>query len=151
MNNLLKKTEAMLYNYNKTKSEIKNIDLDLRLLRSEINGVGAIVYEERTGSTNKFSSSVENEVVSREKRIQKLEKAKLIKLLEIQKIENALSNLTPREYSIIKMKYFDKEKNRYIAAKLDLTEEYVSELKAGIIRNVMNTLFLNKVYENLNF
>lgn len=145
MNNLLKKTEDMLYNYNKTKLEIKNIDLDLRLLKSEINGVGAIVYEEMTGSTNKFNSSVENEVISREIRIQKLEQVKLIKLIEIEKIDNALSNLTPREYSIIKMKYFDKEKNRYIAAKLDLTEEYISELKAGIIRNVMNILFLNKV------
>lgn len=145
MDNLSKKTEAMLYSYNKTKSEIKNIDLDLSLLKSDIGGVGAIVYEERTGSTNKFNSSVENEVISREIRIQKLEQAKLIKLIEIEKIDNALSNLTPREYSIIKMKYFDKEKNRYIAAKLDLTEEYISELKAGIIRHVMNILFLNKV------
>lgn len=145
MDNLSKKTEAMLYDYNKTKSEIKNIDLDLSLLKSDIGGVGAIVYEERTGSTNKFKSSVENEVISREIRIQKLEQVKLIKLIEIEKIDNALSNLTPREYSIIKMKYFDKEKNRYIAAKLDLTEEYVSELKAGIIRHVMNILFLNKV------
>lgn len=145
MENLSKKTEAMLYDYNKTKSEIKNIDLDLSLLKSDIGGVGAIVYEERTGSTNKFKSSVENEVISREIRIQKLEQVKLIKLIEIEKIDNALSNLTPREYSIIKMKYFDKEKNRYIAAKLDLTEEYISELKSGIIRQVMNILFLNKV------
>ncbi len=145
MDNLSKKTEAMLYDYNKTKSEIKNIDLDLSLLKSDIGGVGAIVYEERTGSTNKFNSSVENEVISREIRIQKLEQVKLIKLIEIEKIDNALSNLTPREYSIIKMKYFDKEKNRYIATKLDLTEEYISELKAGIIRHVMNILFLNKV------
>lgn len=143
--NLYKKTEAMLYNYNKTKSEIKNIDLDLRLLNSEIDGVGAIVYEEKTGPTNKFNSSVENEVISRDKRIKKLEQTKLIKAVEIEKIDNALSNLTLREYNIIKMRYFDKEKNRFIAAKLDLTEEYVCELKAGIIKDVMNTLFLNKV------
>lgn len=142
---LYKKTEAILYNYNKTKSEIKNIDLDLNLLKSDIDGVGAIVYEERTGSTNKFNSSVENEVISRELRIKKLEKAKLIKITEIQKIDNALSNLTIREYRIIKMKYFEKEKNRYIATKLDLTEEYISELKAGIISNVTNIIFLNKV------
>ncbi|MEN8433943.1 hypothetical protein NX821_001114 [Clostridium septicum] len=66
---LYKKTEAMLYNFNKTKAEIRNIELDLELLKSQYEGVGAIVYEERTGSTNKFNSSVENEVVIREKRI----------------------------------------------------------------------------------
>lgn len=42
----------MLYNYNKTKSEIRNIDL--RLLNSEIDGVGAIVYEEKTVPINKL-------------------------------------------------------------------------------------------------
>ncbi len=142
---LYKKTEAMLYNYNKTKSEIKNIDLDLKLLKSEIDGVGAIVYEEKTGPTNKFNSSVENEVIAREHRIKKLEQTKLIKEVEIAKIDNALSNLTEREYSIINMRYFNKERNRFIAAKLDLTEEYVCELKTGIINSIINTLFLNKV------
>ncbi|NFG27693.1 RNA polymerase subunit sigma [Clostridium botulinum] len=142
---LYKKTEAMLYNYNKTKSEIKNIDLDLKLLKSEIDGVGAIVYEEKTAPTNKFNSSVENEVIAREHRIKKLEQIKLIKEVEIEKIDNTLSNLTEREYSIISRRYFNKEKNRYIAAKLDLTEEYICELKAGIINNIIKTLFLNKV------
>ncbi|EES51083.1 RNA polymerase subunit sigma [Clostridium botulinum] len=142
---LYKKTEAMLYNYNKTKSEVKNIDLDLKLLKSEIDGVGAIVYEEKTAPTNKFNSSVENEVIAREHRIKKLEQIKLIKEVEIEKIDNTLSNLTEREYSIISRRYFNKEKNRYIAAKLDLTEEYICELKAGIINNIIKTLFLNKV------
>ena len=145
MNSSYKKTEAMLYNYNKTKSEIKNIDLDLRLLESEIDGVGAIVYEEKTGLTNKFNSSVENEVVARENKVKKLEKSKLIKIIEVERIDNALSNLTSREYNIIKMRYFDKEKNKHIAAKLDLTEEYICELKRGIIRNLVDIMFLNKV------
>lgn len=142
---LYKKTEAMLYNFNKTKSEVKNIELDLELLKSEFEGVGAIVYEERTGPTNKFSSSVENEVIIRELRIKRLEQAKRIKEIEIMKIENSLINLTDREKNLIEMRYFKKYNNRIIAAKLDLTEEYVSELKAGIIENISNTLFLNKV------
>lgn len=142
---LYKKTEAMLYNFNKTKSEIKNIELDLELLKSEFDGVGAIVYEERTGATNKFNSSVENEVIVRESRIKRLEQLKRIKEIEIEKIENALSNLTQREQSIIQMRYFNKDNNRIIAAKLDLTEEYVSELKKGIVNIMSETIFLNKV------
>lgn len=135
----------MLYNFNKTKSEIKNITLDLELLKSEFDGVGAIVYEERTGPTNKFNSSVENEVINREVRIRRLNQAKRIKEIEIEKIENALSDLTEREKSIVEMKYFKKDSNRIIAAKLDLTEEYISELKGGIINKISETIFLNKV------
>ncbi|MHC1683432.1 MAG: sigma factor-like helix-turn-helix DNA-binding protein [Clostridiaceae bacterium] len=142
---LYKKTEAMLYNFNKTKSEIKNITLDLELLISEFDGVGAIVYEERTGPTNKFNSSVENEVINREVRIRRLNQVKRIKEIEIEKIENALCDLTERERSIVEMKYFKKDSNRIIAAKLDLTEEYISELKGGIINKMSETIFLNKV------
>lgn len=142
---LYKKTEAMLYNFNKTKSEIKNIELDLELLKSEFDGVGAIVYSERTGPTHKFNSSVENEVVVRESRIKKLEQVKKIKEVEIEKIENALSDLTERERSLVQMKYLKKDSNRMIAAKLDLTEEYVSELKKGIVNKISETIFLNKV------
>ncbi|AYE35299.1 sigma factor-like helix-turn-helix DNA-binding protein [Clostridium septicum] len=142
---LYKKTEAMLYNFNKTKAEIRNIELDLELLKSQYEGVGAIVYEERTGSTNKFNSSVENEVVIREKRIKKLENMKKLKEVEIMKIENSLTDLTNREKNLIQMRYFNKENNRMIAAKLDLTEEYVSELKRIIVNKISNILFLNFV------
>lgn len=142
---LYKKTEAMLYNFNKTKAEIRNIELDLELLKSQYEGVGAIVYEERTGSTNKFNSSVENEVVIKEKRIKKLENMKKLKEVEIMKIENSLTDLTNREKNLIQMRYFNKENNRMIAAKLDLTEEYVSELKRIIVNKISNILFLNFV------
>lgn len=141
---LYKKTEAMLYNFNKTKAEIKNISLDLELLKSEFDGVGAIVYEERTGATNKFNSSVENEVIIREARIKKLEKLKRLKEIEIEKIDNALSNLNQREKEIILMRYFNKDSNRIIAAKLYLSEEYICELKKSIINSMCETMFLNK-------
>lgn len=138
---LYKKTEAILYNYNKTKAEIKNIVLDIKLLVSEVDGVGAIVYEERTGATNKFNSSVENEVIIRDKNIKKLEQRKLLKEVEIEKIDNAIESLGTRDKDIVKMRYFDKYNNRIIAAKLDLTEEYIAELKTSIINTITDIIF----------
>lgn len=138
---LYKKTEAMLYNFNKTKAEIKNTDLDLEVLRGEFDGVGAVVYEERTGPTNKFNSSVENEVIDRDKKIEKMLKDKRLKEIEILKIENAIESLTQRERDIIEMRYFKKYNNRIISAKLDLTEEYVSELKTNIVNTMTDIIF----------
>lgn len=138
---LYKKTEAMLYNFNKTKAEIKNTDLDLEVLRGEFDGVGAVVYEERTGPTNRFNSSVENEVIDRDKKIEKMLKDKRLKEIEILKIENAIESLTQRERDIIEMRYFKKYNNRIISAKLDLTEEYVSELKTNIVNTIKDIIF----------
>lgn len=143
--NLFKKTEAMLYNFNKTKAEIKNIDLEIELTKSEFDGVGAIGYEERTGPTNKFNSSVENEVLIKEIKIGRLEKSKRLKEIEILKVENAMESLTEREKQIVEMRYFKKYNNRIIAAKLDLTEEYISEIKSKIISSITDILFLDKV------
>ncbi|MEN8433944.1 hypothetical protein NX821_001115 [Clostridium septicum] len=70
---------------------------------------------------------------------------KKLKEVEIMKIENSLTDLTNREKNLIQMRYFNKENNRMIAAKLDLTEEYVSELKRIIVNKISNILFLNFV------
>lgn len=55
-NNLLyRKTDAILYNYNKVKVQIKNIELDIENIKNEYNGPGTIGYEERTKSNNRFN------------------------------------------------------------------------------------------------
>lgn len=138
---LYKKTEAILYNFNKTKAEIKNIELDIELVKGEFDGVGAIVYEERTGSTNKFNSSVENEVISKDRKIKLLERNKRIKEVEIQKIENSLECLTDRERKLIDMRYFKKYNNRIIAAQLELTEEYICEIKRSVVNKISEIVF----------
>ena len=53
------------------KAEIKNIDLEIE--KMEYIECAAIGYSEKSAPTNAFSSSVENEVVIREKKKQQLE------------------------------------------------------------------------------
>lgn len=143
MNNnpLYRKTEAILYNYNKVKAQIKNIELDIENLKSEFNGPGAIGYEERTQSTNSFNSSVENEVISRDIEINQLERYKRKKEIELLKVDNAVGSLTDREKTIIEMRYFKKYSNIMIAAKLDLTEEYICKIKNVAVNQILDSIF----------
>lgn len=143
MNNnpLYRKTEAILYNYNKVKAQIKNIELDIESIKNEFNGPGAIGYEERTQSTNRFNSSVENEVVNREIEVNQLERYKRQKEIELLKVDNAIGSLTEREKVIIEMRYFKKYNNRMIATKLDLTEEYICTIKKAAVNQILDSMF----------
>lgn len=143
MNNnpLYRKTEAILYNYNKVKAQIKNIELDIESIKNEFNGLGAIGYEERTQSTNRFNSSVENEVVNREIEVNQLERYKRQKEIELLKVDNAIGSLTEREKVIIEMRYFKKYNNRIIAAKLDLAEEHICRIKNSAVNQILDSIF----------
>ena len=134
---LYKATEYYLYNYKSMKAEIKNIDLEIEQM--EYVGCSGISYEEKSSPTNSFSSSVENEVVSREKRIVILNQSRRETLMKINKIDNALETLEPRDLDIIKLRYFDNLNNRIIAIRLELTEEWICTLKAIVI-NKLSTL-----------
>jgi RNA polymerase sigma factor (sigma-70 family) len=135
--NLYKKTEFLLYNYKTMKAEIKNIDLEIEQM--DYIGCSAISYEEKSAPTNKFNSSVENEIVTREKKIKQLEYFKKDKMTLINKIDNALETLEPRDLEIIKLRYFNNINNRAISIKLDLTEEWICTLKTNAI-NKLSTL-----------
>jgi len=140
-----KKIETMLYNFNQTKVEIKNIKLDIELLENEYDDGIGVNYVEKTGKTNKITSTVENMIIRKEAQINRLNYAMKVKEAEIKKIENALEILTDRERSIIEMRYFQKESNRNISAKLYITEEYVSAIKSKAIKSLVNIFFLNSL------
>lgn len=139
--NLYKKTEGMLYNYNKTKSKIKSLEIDICMIENEYQGTKSITFDEKSSSTNAFNSSVENEIINKEKRISQLEYLKKIKESEIQKIDICLSNLDNRERQIIEMRYFMKKSNKYIASELYLSEEHICRTKKEIILNMIDILF----------
>ena len=134
---LYKATEYYLYNYKTMKAEVKNIDLEIEQM--EYVGCSGISYEEKSAPTNSFTSSVENEVISREKRIVSLNHSKRDTVMKINKIDNALETLVPRNLEIIKLRYFDNLNNRAIGIKLELTEEWICTLKAIVI-NKLSTL-----------
>ena len=145
MNNIMSnfsKVEYLLYNYKNIQAQIKNIDIEINEIQKDYTGCSAINYKEKSGQTYKFNSNVENEVVSKEKRINYLNSIRDHKQSQIDKINNALDTLTKRENEIIKMRYFEKITNRRIAEKLDLTEQYISKVNTNIINRFAILIFL---------
>lgn len=143
--NYYKATEAILYTFKGLKAKIENINLRIEQIRNDYTGCGAISYEERSAPTNKFNSSVENEIASKEKQIEQLERIKKDMLIDQQIIENALNTLDKRSYEIIKLRYFDKMSNQQVAIRLNLTEQRVSEIKSEIInKSLIDLIFINR-------
>jgi DNA-directed RNA polymerase specialized sigma subunit len=123
------------------KAEIKNIELEIIELENEYNGCSSISYEEKSAPTNKLNSSVENEMIARRYKPEELEKRKHKLEVKIEKIDNALGTLTPREHDIITMTYFNNLNYRDISGKLDLTEDYIGDLKRDIIGKITGLIY----------
>ena len=136
---LYKQVEAMLNNLATTKSQIKNIEVDLALLEDDFDGICTIVYSEATGPEE---DDFETEEANREMRRTKLRQEMKLKQSEVAKVENALATLPKKEYELIEWRYFKKYNNRQTAIKLDLTEEYCSNLKTKIINKLIEIIFL---------
>jgi len=142
--NLKDKIETMLYSYPSLKVEIMNLELDIEEKLNNYSTLSAVQYDKDSISkTYKFNSEVENKVIDIEKsnrelnsEISILKNKKRSKEIQVKRIENLLTALTERENIIIRRRYFEKVKNINIGLELNLTEEYICELKRGIINKL---------------
>ena len=117
--------EGILYNYPKLKVEIDNLKLDLEEAKEVVGITGASDNEKAGSPTHAFSSVVENEVLEREKNLnKKIEQIKADmqrKERQLRRIENALHTLTEQEMLLIDMKYFKRYSIGRICELLDIT------------------------------
>ena len=144
--NLFKKTEYALYNYKDLDIKIKSIEIDIEMLQNDIT-LKAINYDEKSGATNAFSSSVENEVIRRDEvvkeQIQKLQRDKLLYVSRKNKIENALKCLSYKELKLVELRYFVKPKNEWakIGFELNFDKDHCSKLRNKIINRLSEYIF----------
>lgn len=144
--NMFKKTEYALYNYKDLDIKIKSIDIDIDMLENDIT-LKAISYEEKTGATNAFSSSVENEVIRREEKIQeqinKLKRDKLLYKSRKLKIENALELLTKEERKLVELRYFSRPKKSWveISRVMNIAHTHCCTMRIKIINNLNQYIF----------
>lgn len=140
MKDKFKKVEAKLYNYKQTKAEINILKRELETLENNYEVGSAITYSERTSATNAFNSSVENEIVRREKSIKSLKGKIRLKEIEIENIDDAIKTLNEDEVILINERYFNKKTNKYVAAVLNVTEDTASRYKNNAINKLINLL-----------
>ena len=146
MQELFKKTEFALYNYKDIDFKIKSIDIDIQMLENDIT-LKAISYEEKSGSTNAFNSSVENEVIRRDEEVQqhieKLKRDKLLFMSRKMKIENALNCLEPEELKLVELRYFTKPRKSWahIGIELNKYADSCCHARSKIINKLSDYIF----------
>ena len=145
-NDKFKRVEAMLYNYKNTVAEIKILKRDLEILENDYRGTGAISYEEKTGKTNAFSSEVENEVIKRAEKIQRLKNKIRLKEIEIENIDDAIESLLDDEQLLVKERYFNKKSNKHVANLFNVAEQTACDYKSKVINKLMPLLISNSDY-----
>lgn len=138
--------EGILYNYPKLKVEIDNLKIDLEEAQEVVGIRGASGNEKAGSSTNAFSSVVENEVLEREKNLERkingLTGLIQSKERQLKKVENVLSTLTEQELILIEMKYFKRYSINRICELLDITTATFIKRRKKIIVQTLIPLFL---------
>ena len=132
----------MLYNYKQFKVEIKNILLEIEDIENSYRGIGAMSYEEKSAPTNKISSSVEQEVEQKEKRIEHLNRLISKKENIIKRIDNALEVLTERERKLIELRYFKNLTHFKVAEILEVDVSTIYRNKKEIINKLSSVMFV---------
>lgn len=137
-----KKIEKILYSYPQLKAKVKNLELNIENMRLDYSGVEAIKLTDSISKTNKFSSNVENEVERRLKKEKELVAILKYNENKVKMIENAIDSLEDREKLLINLKYFKRCCHNDIAAELNCSLNYISQLKAPILDKLKKLLII---------
>lgn len=143
---LYKKTDGVLFNYKTIKAEINNLDIEIEELQAECDGVKAITYEEKSSPTNAFSSSVENEILKKEKEISKLLREKKSKERLIRKIDNALETLEENEREVVRLRCIERLGWNKVSIRIDRDGDYCGKIKREAINKLSELIWIRKKY-----
>lgn len=142
---LYKVVEARLHNYKNLDIEINRIKLDIESYKAEFIGCKAIEYSDDVIThRNSFNSTTENEVITREKELDIMQRDLKKKEIEKLRIENALTCLDSTEEQLFKLYFNDKSKNTmsYITKKLHYSERKSTyDLKDRLVYKMMDMLY----------
>lgn len=144
--NLYKKTDGVLFNYKSIKAEIFNLELEIEELQEEYDGMKGMSYEEKTGPTNAFSSTTENEVMKKEREITKLIKEKKSRERLISKIDNALESLDEEEKEIIKLRCFERKSWNRVGMITNRDGDYCGKIKRAAVNKLSELVWIRKKY-----
>lgn len=135
MQDMYSYVEGKLYNFKSMKVELNSYKIDLEYLNKDYEGCRGQSYSGITSSkTNSLYSSVENELIRKEKRKERLQSKITEKERQIRKIENALELLKEEEKRLVSFRYFSNRKKA--PSWLDVGEEIgYSDKKCRVMRN----------------
>lgn len=125
MNNTLDRIRR----YKEILADIGYIDIRVQELEEEILGVSGQGIGEKTGKTNKFTSSVEQQAEILMEKKEELYREKAAKKRELQRIDNAITILTEEEKEIISVVHIEHRKYYVVQDKLNLSYQRIKQLE----------------------
>ena len=141
-----KKVESILYEVPKLKAEIANLQIDLEEIQEIIGIRGASPNEKAGSATYAFSSSVEDEVINREERLEEkvlhLKEAIRRRERQVRKVENALKVLSEKELLLVEMRYFKHYSINRVCEILDITTPTFNRRKNGALKDKLIPLLV---------
>lgn len=140
MSREFKKVESYLIEYKLLKGKITDLELQLDELKDEYNGMLSMPVRERTSPTFKTSSPVENELINKEKEVEKLEYNIRLKKRLLARIDNALNTLNEKDRLFVEWKYILQMSHIEIANELNCSPEYITNKRKIIIDKLVKVL-----------
>lgn len=131
------RVEGMLYSYPKLAFEIKNLEIEIKMIENEYVGIKGR-SDEAASCTNVISSSVEKEIISKEDRIDSLTRKINHKKLLIEKIDNAIDALAAIDETdalLIKLRYIKGLEFKQIEMQIPMNEKSLMRKRSEIIKN----------------
>ena len=120
---------AKVRKYREILADIKELELEKEEIEEEIIGISAAPQGEKTSSTNKFSSTVENQVITLDKKTRDIETLIAKKKREIKRIDNAMTILKENEREIIQTVHIEHRNYYIVQDKLRITYPRVKQIE----------------------
>ena len=120
---------AKVRKYREILADIKELELEKEEIEEEIIGISAAPQGEKTTSTNKFSSTVENQVITLDKKTRDIETLIAKKKREIKRIDNAMTILKENEREIIQTVHIEHRNYYIVQDKLRITYPRVKQIE----------------------
>ena len=142
MEDRFKKTEYYLYKYKDIDKLNQLADIKIKKLLNDVSIGGGDMFAEKSSPTNKFNSSVEDEVIKRSETIQveidKLKREKEERNLEKELISTSLTLLAEEERHLVELRYFSKPTREWasIADELNQSTDNCIKIRRKVIEKL---------------
>lgn len=135
--NRYSKVEGILYSYPRLSFEIKNLEIEIKMIENEYVGIKGRSGNESGSRTNTVSSAVENEVMSKEAKIGVLARKINHKKLTIEKIDNAIAAISAEDETgalLIKLRYIKGLEWKQIEMQIPMDEKSLMRRRSEVIK-----------------
>lgn len=139
---LFSKVEGMFYNYEDLKKEIGYFEEEIEFVKQDYIGCESIEYSERVQTSTNISSSIEREILQKQKQIDYLEKQKSKKERDLKRIERAKSNFNREEEEMFKIRYLLKIKDwKIYSDKMNVGKDTYYSIRDNMIYKSISTMY----------